>query len=244
MPTLALLAASAWISQASTVVLRVKDGAVVRRTGPVVRGVHPGSALKPFTLVALLRQPGFDPARRVACPGRLTIAGRRLDCTHGSAVPAVNAAEALAFSCNHYFAHSAAGLRGLDATLREFGFDAREASSVDDLRQQAIGELGVQTDPVALARAYRLLALRSGDAALSPVFDGLRLAVTSGTAQLAGREFAGKTGTTSTASGLSLQAWFAGFTPVEHPEHVVVVFVPKGRGALDAAPLARGALRP
>jgi penicillin-binding protein 2 len=232
------------MAPASTVVLRVSDGAVLRRSGPAVDAAAPGSTIKPFTLVALLRSAGFDAAKRIACPGRLAIGGRRFDCTHGTGVPSVNAAEALAFSCNHYFVHWAGLLREWEVVLREFGFEARPAKGFEQLRQQAIGEWGVKTNPVALARSYRRLALRRREASLAPVFDGMRLAVTTGTAQMAGAEFAGKTGTTSTASGLSLHAWFAGLTPVENPERIVVVFVPRGRGANDAAPLARGALRP
>jgi len=241
---LALLAAKALLAQPASVVLRVRDGVVERRRGPAVTGVHPGSTLKPFVLVALLRQSGFDAGRRVACSGRLRIGGRRFDCTHGAAVPACDGAEALVFSCNSYFAHYGAQLRGLDAVLGEFGFAADVAGSGEQRRWQALGEWGVRTEPGELARAYRQLALRVDETGLAPVMAGLRQAVRVGTARAAGAEFAGKTGTTSSAAGLSLQAWFAGFTPVEKPERVVVVYVPRGRGATDAAPLAREALRP
>jgi cell division protein FtsI/penicillin-binding protein 2 len=243
MPTLALLAASSWLAQLSTVVLRVTDGHVVRRRGPQAERRPPGSTLKPFVLAALLRSAGFDPQRRIACAGRMTIAGRRLDCTHGPAVASVNGVEAIAYSCNRYFAETASRAHGLTALLREYGFRPRTPSTPDELRLQAIGEWGVDTTPDELARTYRQLALLEDRPELAPVFEGLRMAVTAGTARNAGPDFAGKTGTTASASGLSLDAWFAGFTPPVRPRHVVAIFVPGGRGAIDAAPLAREALR-
>ena len=239
MPPSALFAANfLFAAEPSIVVMRVADGRLLKRTGPVSAPTHPGSTMKPFTLAALLDQPGFDAARRVPCSGRLTIAGRRFDCTHGPAVPAVNASEAIAYSCNHYFAHYARLFQlRLDAAL-----PALTPRSLDQSAMQAVGEWGVDATPETLANAYRQLALRENEPKLAPLFTGLRDACTRGTARQAGPEFAGKTGTAATSSRLSLQAWFAGFTPPSRPTTVVVVFVPHGRGATDAAPLARKAI--
>lgn len=243
MPTLALLAASLLLAEPTIAVVRVSDGKLLRQTGPAIAPTRPGSTIKPFTLYALLQHSAFHPAQRIACPGKLTIAGRRFDCTHGPAIPAVDASEALAYSCNHYFAHWTARLLNaghLHQALAHFHLDARHAHTPDQLKLQALGEWGIEATPATLARAYRELAATENEPRLAALFAGLRLATRQGTAQLAGPEFAGKTGTAATLSRLSLQAWFAGFTPPTHPETVVVVFVPQGRGATAAAPLARG----
>lgn len=217
-----------------------RTGSVVKQSGPDVAATRPGSAVKPFTLAALLEAPGFDPARRVPCGRRLRLGGRGFDCTHPEVPGGCDAAEALAFSCNSWFAHHA---RHLDADsfvrlLASYGLRAWRAPGREALAQQALGEEHVAVTPLELARAYRRLASRESDPKLACVFAGLRLAVSAGTARGAGAAFAGKTGTAATPARTSLQGWFAGFTK----EHVVVVFVPTGRGGADAAPLAPRAL--
>ena len=89
--------------------------------------------------------------------------------------------------------------------------------------------------PIQMLVAWRRLANQRANPALAPVFQGLQGAVAYGSAQLAGvpgLAVSGKTGT-----GLR-HAWFAGFAPSSAPEVVVVVFLERGRGGLDAAPVA------
>ena len=60
------------------------------------RAASPGSALKPFTLLAWMEaHPGARP-REWACPRQLRLAGRRLDCTHPLLATPLDAAGALA----------------------------------------------------------------------------------------------------------------------------------------------------
>jgi len=83
-------------------------------------------------------------------------------------------------------------------------------------------------------------------AELRIIKEGLRQSVAYGTsaaAKLSDRTSAGKTGTASAYFGNKTDAWFAGFAPFEKPEIAVVIFLENGRGALDAAPLAREVLR-
>jgi penicillin-binding protein 2 len=49
---------------------------------------------------------------------------------------------------------------------------------------------------------------------------------------------AGKTGTLKTDDGHWTNGWFAGYAPADKPEIAVVVFVERGTGPGDAAPLA------
>jgi cell division protein FtsI/penicillin-binding protein 2 len=49
---------------------------------------------------------------------------------------------------------------------------------------------------------------------------------------------AGKTGTARTDRGSWTNAWFAGFVPADKPRIAIVVFLERGTGPGDAAPLA------
>ncbi len=74
------------------------------------------------------------------------------------------------------------------------------------------------------------------------VKEGLRQSAAYGTSaavKLPQMTVAGKTGTSSSYFGAKTDAWFAGFAPFEKPEIAVVVFLEDGRGAMDAAPIAR-----
>jgi len=78
------------------------------------------------------------------------------------------------------------------------------------------------------------------------VKEGLRQSVAYGTsvgAKLPNMIVAGKTGTSSEYFGMNTDAWFLGFAPFEKPEIAVAVFLENGRGASDAAPLARQILQ-
>ena len=217
---------------ASTEILAVASGRVLLHDGPDVVPTRPGSTVKPFTLLALI-EAGLDPARRLPCLRKLTIAGRRFDCTHPP-IHTVDAREALAYSCNFYFA-SAASRLGPDRLVQTFADHGLTLRIGTDPRLSALGEEGIAVTPHTLARAYRLLAVGRNPV----VHDGLSLATTGGTGKLAGPNFAGKTGTAASPNRVSLQAWFAGWTPRTSPEHVIVVFLPTGRGASDAAPAAK-----
>ncbi|MBN1882753.1 MAG: hypothetical protein JW885_11310 [Deltaproteobacteria bacterium] len=73
--------------------------------------------------------------------------------------------------------------------------------------------------------------------------EGMREAVKNGTAVKAatdGMEILGKTGTGGFLDGSGLtHGWFVGFAPADRPEIGVVVFVYRGYGGDDAAPVAR-----
>lgn len=217
---------------ASAEIVAVASGRSLLNYGPAVGATRPGSTVKPFTLMALL-EAGLNPLRRLPCPQRLTIEGRRFDCTHPP-IHSLNAREALAYSCNNYFAAAVGRLTLGDLTRALLAYGLR-AGVPKDLRLLALGEEALNVTPVEMARAYRLLALGKNRV----IQEGLELAATAGTARLAGPAFAGKTGTAASENRVSLQAWFAGWTPRSSPEHVMVVFLPVGRGSMDAAPTAR-----
>lgn len=196
----------------------------------------PGSALKPLTLAALQASGKLRQDVEFVCPERLTLAGRRMDCSHPRVVAPLRIDTALAYSCNCFVAHQAARFAPgqLARGLRPFGFSVQAASG-ERQQLQALGEDSVLVSPEGLVRAYRQLALQATD----PILAGLEGAVEFGTGQLARvnwAKLAGKTG--STRMGGQFVAWFAGFVPSRAPEVAVVVMMSGKHGGSDAAPVA------
>lgn len=216
---------------AAIVLIELASGRVVEQQGDVRRQVAPGSTLKPFVLEAAK---GLPPLERV-CGRSLRLGTRRMDCSHPRLALPIGPREALAYSCNSYFASLGQRIEParLASTLRQFGFVVTRVPESEAERQlMALGEFGVTASPLDLARAYAKLA-----AAGVP---GLSEAVEVGTGQLAavdGVAVAGKTGTTRG------HAWFAGYAPAGRPGVVVVVLTREGTGGASAAPVAAEVLK-
>ena len=220
----------------------------------------PGSTVKPFTLAALLESGKLPATASLLCRRRVRLAGQQLDCTHVETPEPLDPAAALAYSCNYFFAHFGRLLEpaALAAAFRRAGLvsprglASREAtgsvripSDVEETQLEALGHAGIETSPLALLAAYRQLALRrkkdGAGGSLAPVFAGLEAATEYGTGQLArpdGLRVAGKTGTSRSRDSNWTQAWFVGYAPADDPQVALVVFLPRGRGGGDAAPLA------
>ena len=221
----------------------------------------PGSTVKPFTLLTLLRSGKLDPKQPFLCHRTLRIAGHRMDCTHPELSAAFDAAEALAYSCNLYFA--AAALRLTDMDLRqefqragllsrtglasaslEADGKMRRTNSVEQLQLEALGVEGIEVTPLALLNAYRKLALQkknNRDPLLAVVFQGLENSTAEGMARAAQPQdfaVAGKTGTAARPDSPLTHGWFAGYAPADDPKIVLVVYLERGRG-MDAAAIAQ-----
>ncbi len=202
----------------------------------------PGSTLKPFVLSALMKSGRLSPSASFACPARLRIGNRTLDCSHPPLAVPMRVDTALAYSCNCFVAHAAErfGPGELARELDHAGFAGgriQPATGGDAIRLQALGEQGVLVTVTELALAYRSLA-RS----VTPpeIRTGLEGAVEFGTAQnagVAGVKVAGKTGTALTSAGETI-AWFAGFVPSVAPQVAIAVMVHGRSGGADAAPIA------
>src|SRR5258708_2887450 len=219
----------------------------------------PGSTLKPFLLMALLETGKLDPKEQFICRRPLKIGSAQLDCTHPAEVRQLDAAEAIAYSCNSYVAQVAPRLSGVELLelLRRAGFDtasglvAQEAhgrialpANLEELQLEALGYHGIEVTPLELLQAYRKLALRKRKEDLgvdAPIFSGLEGAVTFGIAHAAsvdGMQIAGKTSTSEARNTQQTHGFFVGYAPAEKPEIAVVVFLAQGRG-LDAATIAQ-----
>jgi cell division protein FtsI/penicillin-binding protein 2 len=218
----------------------------------------PGSTLKPLVLFGLVDSGRWDPTRRIACTRNLRLAGRSLNCSHPAADP-MDARQALAWSCNTYFATVAATLehgelhRLLAPTglLGQTGLAPNEAtaafrdpSTPDETSLALLGVDGIRVTPLELAAAYRWLAIQlaahESSAAAQVVQAGLADSASFGIASSASRggvSVAGKTGTANLGPGTPSHGWFAGLAPADRPRVVVVVYLPAGYGA-NAAQVA------
>jgi membrane peptidoglycan carboxypeptidase len=204
----------------------------------------PGSTVKPLVLSALLRRGKLGPLTSFPCPARLTIGGRRFDCTHPRLAAPMRVDTALAYSCNCFVAHFAEQFQPgqLAMEIQNAGLArVRPALTSDAQRIQALGEGSVLTSARELALAYRQLAASSSQPEMQPIMAGLEGAMEFGTARnahVAGVAVAGKTGSATTAAGAHV-AWFAGYMPSRAPEVVVTVMLAGRSGGADAAPIAR-----
>ncbi|MGC2211079.1 MAG: penicillin-binding transpeptidase domain-containing protein [Candidatus Korobacteraceae bacterium] len=218
----------------------------------------PGSTLKPLALYPLIAGYRWPPDRRIACNRRLVIAGHRLYCPHPQAPP-FDAREALAWSCNSYFAAVARTLPpgALGRILRSTGLldvtglapseaaaEFREPRTRDETQLALLGVAGIRVSPLELATAYRWLALQMAhdpnSMATQVVRAGLQDSASFGMANeasLGGLTVEGKTGTAEDNTSARTHGWFVGLAPAAHPQVVIAVFRPAGRGA-DAAHLA------
>jgi penicillin-binding protein 2 len=221
----------------------------------------PGSVVKPFVLLELLRSGKLDPQQHLVCRRKLTLVGRRMDCTHSAAVTNLDAADALAYSCNSYFAQAATRLSPseLVEAFQRAGFTARTglaqnedesagritpAPDLSHLQLQALGDWGVEVTPLELLGAYRTLALHKLNndlPAAAPVFDGLERSVQYGMAHTdngpSGITAGGKTGTAAGNNTPQTHGFFLGYAPADKPEIVLVVYLEQGHGS-DAAEIA------
>jgi cell division protein FtsI/penicillin-binding protein 2 len=236
------------------VVLDVKSGRLVAAVkAPEAARQHstPGSILKPLFLTAALEQREVLPQTKVFCRRDLQIReGNRewnLACTHPQSDVAFSAKEALAYSCNRYFAALADRIppRQASAILESYGLAPTTPTSQEQKELLVLGVAGVTVSPAQMAVAYRKLALELDDArapaALDAVREGLKDSVNYGMAHNAavpGIEIAGKTGTASDLGQSWSHGWFAGTGYLGTAQYVVVIYLPHGNGA-DAARLAQ-----
>ena len=133
----------------------------------------------------------------------------------------------------------------------------------------AIGEQGVTATPAQVLLAYSAMATEGKvfhlimpgqqkapslervvdlqETTFDVLTDGLRACVEDGSCRAAaipGVSVAGKTGTAAALDGSGVtHAWFVGYAPVEAPEVALVVFLRRGTGGANAAPLAAQILK-
>ena len=93
--------------QGSIIVMDAQTGrvrAAVNPEGAYAQAMMPGSSIKPFTTLAALRAGLIEEDSRTVCPGRFTGLSFSLPCVHANHLPPFNPSQAIAHSCNYYFA--------------------------------------------------------------------------------------------------------------------------------------------
>jgi stage II sporulation protein D len=238
-------------SPAVGVVLDLKSGqrvAVFRPAEAESIRSSPGSILKPLFLAAALRHQQVQPQSTIFCRRDLHIsAGKRdwnLACTHPQTDIAFDAPDALAYSCNRYFANLAdrISLEQTAAILEHYGLGQVKTPETREAKELLVlGVAGIAVSPARVATAYRKLALELDDSRVDAVREGLYNSVRYGMAHNAfvpEMEIAGKTGTASDSMQGSSHGWFAGIGSFDHERVVMVIYLPSGNGA-DAARLAQ-----
>ena len=220
----------------------------------------PGSTLKPFVLMTLLDLHRVDPAQKLLCKRKLQIGSERLDCTHPISISELNADDAIAYSCNSYFAQVSIRLTGAELVqaFRRAGFDSpsslvdndatgiiRTPSNPAQIQLEALGDEGIEVTPLEILAAYRKLALRKrkGDIGKdAPIFDGLQHSVEYGMAHAGNvddMKVAGKTGTAASRNNPRTHGFFVGYAPAEKPEIAVDSRLCNREEGLDAAAIAQ-----
>lgn len=237
-------------TEASAVVLDVSTGRVLAGFNLNAAAPRaPGSALKPFVAAIALRAEAVTDHTTVECHGTLRIDGHNLACSHPRSMTIFDLHQAIAYSCNSWFAQLAEHLTPAQLTsgLRSYQLNPITPASAPEQRQLlALGVEGIRVTPLQLAQAYRTLAQQLNEPSLSSVQSGMLDSVRYGMAHNAavdGLMLAGKTGTVANASSTGTSGWFAGivFSPTQQPNAVIVIAVPRGTGA-NAADLARRCL--
>ncbi len=148
----------------------------------------PGSAIKPFTAFAALRSGLVEPGMRHVCRSRYSDAGFQIVCSHPKNNLAFDLAQALAYSCNDYFARVGERLSegSFNATLNGFGFGIRTGVNASEAAgslphgdwhvRDALGESeDLLVTPVQLITAYS--ALVNGGRLYRPHLSGDRQVV-------------------------------------------------------------------
>jgi stage II sporulation protein D len=250
-PTQAALSSALRNSPAVGVVLDLNTGrrvAIVKPTEAERLRSTPGSILKPLFLAAALQRQQVQPQSTIFCRRDLHISADKRDwnlaCTHPQTDIAFAAQDALAYSCNSYFANLADRISPEEASaiLEHYGLgQAKTPETREEKELLVLGLAGISVSPTQIATAYRKLALELNDSRVDAVRAGLYNSVRYGMAHNAavpGMEIAGKTGTASDTIQGSSHGWFAGIGSLDHQQVVVVIYLPHGNGA-DAARLAQ-----
>ncbi|HZG53071.1 MAG TPA: SpoIID/LytB domain-containing protein, partial [Pyrinomonadaceae bacterium] len=132
------------LRRAASLSLGAREGAIIvldAQTGRVRAAVNPrlaeaaafppGSVIKPFTLLAALRARVIETDARLSCRKHYTRHGADFTCSHPVYVPPFSPAQALAHSCNYFFARLAERLPAEEFkhTLAAYGFGAQAATA-------------------------------------------------------------------------------------------------------------------
>lgn len=213
--------------------------------------VHPGSVVKPLALIAALERGIVDAGSGHMCRRVAVVDGQKFVCAHPDLKRPLTPAEALAYSCNDFFASLAPKLSrdALNGVRIAAGLPPVAAST--PMASAVLGLAGPRTTPRALIDMLARVAAAGRDTPVpmkpetrAVVIEGLRGAAEYGTASAladAGIAALAKTGSILMPSGIPLGLVVA-LTPAHSPTHAIVVAA-AGAAGLDAATVAAQRLR-
>jgi SpoIID/LytB domain protein len=163
-----------------------RDGrirAIVNRRLAFEQSYPPGSAIKPFLSLMLLRSGIIDPKRSVKCPAHFQSDNNEIHCTHKRLTGEIDLVRAIGHSCNYYFKtlgeRVSSGMA--ESVYASFGFGRRSGSGqrefsgrVDNSQWGADEMIGdgqnLLVTPVQMLVAYS--ALVNGGDLYRPLIDG------------------------------------------------------------------------
>ncbi len=232
-------------TSAIATILHQQSGRIIATHGDPRSTNTPGSILKPLLLFRALQQNLVTPTTTVFCRRDLHVGGRSYPCTHPQSKISFTAQEALAYSCNTWFASLALRFPPSQLTEAFRAFHLHSAITPESPEQKqllTLGLTGITTSPSEIATAYRILGNQLDQPFARPVAGGLRDSVSFGMAHNAdtpGIDISGKTGTADNPPRQPWShGWFAGFATIRGTPFVICLDLPQGNGA-DAAQLAR-----
>jgi hypothetical protein len=190
--------------------------------------VPAGSLVKPFTALA------YAASHHLEYPV-LVCRGRASHCWSAKPHGAVGIEEAIAQSCNAYFLALAAriGADEIAATAEQFGLAPPQ-------KDTAPARIGLGRDwkiaPVAIARAYCELTMRSTDPGVRPILAGMAISAERGTGRGIDRGALAKTGTAPCVHARRSpgDGYAVALFPAEAPRYVLLVRVDGVPGAVAA----------
>ena len=146
--------------EGTIVVLDPQTGEIQAAVNPELaqRAFPPGSTIKPFTALTALRAGVINENTRMRCRYDQKHNETVEVCSHPRNLPPLNVEEAVAYSCNHYFAKTGERINAdaLAQTLTQFGFDSINRAKWEPHSAIGEGEF-VQVTPIQLLRAYTAL---------------------------------------------------------------------------------------
>lgn len=232
------------------------------------KAVKPGSLIKILVAISALNNGTVNPSAIYYCNGEALFHNSKFACWTKDGHQKVDMVKAIAQSCNIYFYHVASKLLLSDIyrTYRFFQFNERSPFNLSGESPGLLKEVNSEIEKYYLATGrsenllvtpaqmlYLISAIAKRDVLFNsnidlksktyePIYDGLRNSVLNGTSQEANYiPFlpAGKTGTFAEQYTAQTSAWFIGYAPFNNPEIAIVVYLEKGRGSSDAAPIAK-----
>ena len=228
----------------------------------------PGSIIKILVTIAALNTGKIDPDLEFNCTGKAIIENEVFHCWLPKGHSRINFSNAIAQSCNLFFYNLASKL-SIEDIYNVFDMFKLGQKTDFNLPGESSGKLkktfsDIDKYYLATGRSENLLVtplqmlymisvvashgnflnskLGLKNDKFNVLYKGLRNSVQNGTSKessLTELPAAGKTGTFAEKYNTKTSAWFVGYSPYNNPEIAIVIFIKKGRGATNAAPLAK-----